>query len=68
MFHLPDIVGIAPADPRRKTDTLALARKAVKHDGHILHDNDNTKNEVPPCKLKSRQPFNRWPGYDECYP
>ena len=32
-------------------------RKAVNYDWHILHD--TTKNEVPPCRLKSRQPYNR---------
>ena len=37
--------------------TLALARKAVKHDWHILHD--TAKNEVPPCRLKSRKPYNK---------
>ena len=41
--------------PRKAT--LVLAWKAVKHDWHILHD--TTKNEVPPCRLKSRQPYNR---------
>ena len=46
-----------PADLRRKAATLALARKAVKHDWHILHD--TTKNQVPPCRLKSRKPYNK---------
>ena len=32
-------------------------RKAVKHYWHILHD--TTKNEVPPCRLKSRKPYNK---------
>ena len=39
---------------RRKAATLALARKAVKDDWHILHD--TTNNEVPPYRLKSRKP------------
>ncbi len=30
---------------------------SCKHGRHILHD--TTKNEVPPCRLKSRQPYNR---------
>ena len=34
-----------------------LAGKAVKDDWHILHD--TTKNEVPPCRLKSRKPYNK---------
>ena len=34
-----------------------LARNAVKHDWNILHY--ITNNEVPPCRLKSRQPYNR---------
>ena len=34
-----------------------VAKKALEHDWHILHD--TTKNEVPPCRLKSRQPYNR---------
>ena len=34
-----------------------LARKAVKHDCHILHD--TSKNKVPTCRLKSHQPYNR---------
>ena len=29
----------------------------MKHDWHILHD--TTKNEVPPCRLKSRKPYNK---------
>ena len=57
VFHLPVLAGIAPAGIRRKAATLALARKTVKHDWHILHD--TTKNEVPPCRLKSRKPYNK---------
>ena len=57
VFQLPVLAGIAPAGLRRKAATLALARKAVKHDWHILHD--TTKNEVPPCRLKSRKPYNK---------
>ena len=56
VFQLPVITGIAPAGLRRKAATLALARKAVKQDSHILHD--TTKNEVHPCRLKSRKPYN----------
>ena len=44
VFQLPVLAGIAPADLRQKAATLALARKAVKHDWHILHG--TTKNEV----------------------
>ena len=57
VFQLPVLAGIAPAGLRREAATLALARKAVKHDWHILHD--TTKNEVPPCRLKSRKPYNK---------
>ena len=57
VFQLPVLAGIAPAGLRRKAATLALARKAVKHDWHILPD--TTKNEVPPCRLKSRKPYNK---------
>ena len=57
MFQLPVLAGIAPAGQRRKAATLALARKAVKQDWHILQD--TTKNEVPPCRLKSRKPYNK---------
>ena len=57
MFQLPVLAGIAPAGLRRKAATLALARKPVKHDWHILHD--TTSNEVPPCRLKSRKPYNK---------
>ena len=57
VFQLPVLAGIAPASLRRKAATLALARKAVKDDWHILHD--TTKNEVPPCRLKSRKPYNK---------
>ena len=42
---------------RRKAATLALARKAPKHDLNIMHD--TTKNEVPPCRLKSRKSHNK---------
>ena len=55
VFQLPVLARIAGL--RRKAATLALARKAVKHDWHILHD--MTKNEVPPCRLKSRKPYNK---------
>ena len=55
VFYLPVLAGIAPARLRQKAATIALARKAVKHDWHILHD--MTKNEVPPCRLKSRKPY-----------
>ena len=57
VFHLPVLAGIAPAGLRRKAATLALAWKAVNHDWHMLHD--TTKNEVPPCRLKSRKPYNK---------
>ena len=33
-----------------------MAQKVVKHYWHCLHD--TTKREVPPCRLKSRQPYN----------
>ena len=56
VFYLPVLAGIAPAGIRRKAATLALAWRAVKHDRHILHD--PTKNEVPPCRIKSRKPYN----------
>ena len=53
VFQLP---ALAPAGLRRNAATLALARKAVKHDWHILHD--TTQNEVPLCRPKSRKPYN----------
>ena len=57
VFHLPVLAGIAPVGLRRKAATLALAWTAVKHDWHILHD--TTKKEMPPCRLKSRKPYNK---------
>ena len=57
VFQPPVLAGRAPAGLRRKAATLALARKAVKHDWHILHD--TTNNEVPPYRLKSRKPYNK---------
>ena len=57
VFQLPVLVGIAPAGLRREAATLALARKAVKHDLHILPD--TIKNEMPPCRLNSRKPYNK---------
>ena len=57
VFQLPVLAGIAPAGLRRKATTLAVARKAVKNDWHILHD--TTKNEVAPCRLNTRKPYNR---------
>ena len=57
VFQLPVLAGIAPVGQRRKAAILALARKAVKHDWHILQDTIN--NEVPPCRLKSGQPYNK---------
>ena len=50
VFQLPILAGIAPAGLRRKAATLALARKAVKHDWHIMHD--TTMNEAPPSRLE----------------
>ena len=57
VFQLPVLAGIDPVGLRRKAATLCLARKAVKHGWHILHD--TTSNEVPPCRLKSRKPYNK---------
>ena len=57
VFQFPALAGIAPAGLGRKAVTLDLARKAVKHDWHILHD--TIKNEVPTCRLKSRKPYKR---------
>ena len=57
VFQLPVLAGIAPAGLMRKAATLTLARKAVKHDWHILHD--TTNNEVPPCRLMSRKLDNK---------
>ena len=57
VFQSHILAWISPAGLRLKASTLALARNAVKHDWHILHD--TTNNEVPPCKLKSRQPYNK---------
>ena len=36
---------------------ILYSPKAVKHAWHILHD--TTKNEVPPCRLKFRKPYNK---------
>ena len=55
VFQLPVLAGMASAGG--EAATLALARKAMKHDWHILHD--TTKNEVPLCRLKSRNPYNK---------
>ena len=55
--HLPVLAGIAPAGLRREAATLALARKAQKHDGHLLHNTTTTA--APPCRLKSRHPYNK---------
>ena len=57
VFHLSVLAGIATTGIRRKAATLTLARKAVKHDWHILHE--TTKSEVPPCIPKSRKPYNK---------
>ena len=55
--HVKQVDVEPPAGIRRKATTLALARKAVKYDWIIMHD--TTKNEVPPCRLKSRKPYNK---------
>ena len=57
VFQLSVLAGVPPAGLWWKVATLALARSAVKHDWHILHD--TTKNEVPPRKLKSHKPSNK---------
>ena len=43
VFHLSVLAGIAPAGLRGKPSILVLARKAVKHDWHILHDTPKKK-------------------------
>ena len=55
--YLPVLAGIPPASLRREAATLTLARKAQKHDWHILHE--TTTKAVPPSRLKSRHPYNR---------
>ena len=57
LFYFPVLAGIAPAGIWRKAATLALSRKAVKLDWHIMHD--TTSNGVSPCRLKSRKPYNK---------
>ena len=57
VYQLPFVAEICSARLRRKAATIALARNAVKKDWHILHD--TTQDEVPPCRLKSRQSYNR---------
>ena len=67
MFQLPILAGTAPVGLRRIAAILALVRKAVRHCWHILHDNDTTQKEVPPCRLKSRQPYYRGSEDAECH-
>ena len=55
-FHLPVLAGIAPAGLRREAATLALERKAQRHDWHILH---NTPTALPLDRLTSRHPYNK---------
>ncbi|KAL7843415.1 hypothetical protein AOLI_G00249270 [Acnodon oligacanthus] len=55
--YLPVLAGIAPASLRRDAATLTLARKAQKHDWHILHKVTITL--APPGRLKSRHPYNK---------
>ena len=57
VFKLPVFAGIAPASLGWKAANFALERKAVKHDRHFRHD--TTQNDVPPCRLKSRKPYNK---------
>ncbi|KAL7395264.1 hypothetical protein ABVT39_013413 [Epinephelus coioides] len=55
--HLPVLAGIAPASLRQDAATFALARKAQKYDWHIPHKATTTL--APPCRLKSRHPYNK---------
>ncbi|KAJ8401557.1 hypothetical protein AAFF_G00378740 [Aldrovandia affinis] len=55
--YLPVLAGITPASLRRDAATLTLARKAQKYDWHIL--NKATTTPAPPCRLKSRHPYNK---------
>ena len=57
VVQLPSLTGIAPAGLRRKAATLALTRKSGRHEWYTMRD--TTHNEVPPCRLNSRQPYNR---------
>ena len=53
--HLPVLAGIAPPILRREAATLALSRKAIIDEDHILH---KTITETPQhARLKSRRPF-----------
>ena len=56
VFHLPVLAEIAPAELRRKAATLALARKAVKHDWHILHDTTWLCSFFTSCFRRSKLP------------
>ena len=44
--------------PKAESSHPRLGTETVKHDWHILHD--TTNNEVPPCRLKSRKPYNKY--------
>ena len=57
MFYLPVLVGIAPAVLRREAASLTLARKAQKHDWHILHNTTTTA--LPLNRLKSCHSYNK---------
>ena len=54
---LPVLAGIAPPGLRREAATLALAKKAQRHNWHILHNTTTTA--APPSRLKSRHPYNK---------
>ena len=56
VFLLPVLAGITPLKLSRQTATLALARKAMSDEQHILHN--ITTAEVPRSRLKFRQPYN----------
>ena len=47
----------SPCRPKAESSYPRLGTQSSKHDWHILHD--TTKNEVPPCRLKSRIPYNK---------
>lgn len=53
--QLPVLAGIAPAEVRQEAATLALARKALMSESHLLH---KVVTETPQrTRLKSRRPF-----------
>ena len=59
VFQLPVLEGIAPCGPKAEGSHPRLGAESSETRLEHPARHDTTKNEVPPCRLKSRKPYNK---------